>query len=58
MDTLLSTASASRILGITVPTLISYVDSGKIPASFIAQKFRFKSEDLVQFVESSKRQAK
>ena len=55
MSKLLSTNDAAQLLGITSPTLISYANSGKIPASFIARKWRFKSEDLELFVTAQRR---
>ena len=56
MSALLSTSQAAKYLGISNPTLILYTRNGKIPASFLARRWRYKQEDLEAFVDRSRDQ--
>jgi len=55
MPDLLSTATAAQILGVSIPTVIAYAQDGKILASFIARKWRFRQADIEDFIVSQHR---
>jgi excisionase family DNA binding protein len=55
MSSMFTTAQAAERLGITAQTLISYAQEGKLPASFIARKWRFKADDIESFIISQRR---
>jgi predicted site-specific integrase-resolvase len=55
MPDLLNSSQVSQILGVTPATLIEYALAGKILASFIARKWRFRQEDVETFIASQHR---
>jgi predicted site-specific integrase-resolvase len=57
MQNLLSTNEASRFIGVSPQTLISYSKSGKITASFVARRWKYRLENLQAFVDASRRSA-
>ncbi|GEM_PF-1576508 len=52
---LLSTAEAARILGISKATVLQYVKSGRLASSCYARRFRFQDADLSAFLNDNHR---
>jgi predicted site-specific integrase-resolvase len=55
MQNLLNTSEASRFIGCSTATLISYAKEGKIKASFTMRRWKFRPEDVQDFIDSHRR---
>jgi excisionase family DNA binding protein len=55
MQNLLSTTEAAKFLNISQQTLITYSRTGKIAASFLARRWRYRLEDLHDFITATRR---
>jgi excisionase family DNA binding protein len=55
IENLLSTSQAAKYLGLSNQTVIAHTRAGKIPASYLARRWRYKQIDLVAFVDASRR---
>jgi excisionase family DNA binding protein len=55
MQNLLCTAEASKFLGISQATLISYTKAGQITGSFIGRAWKYRLDDLQNFIDATRR---
>jgi len=55
MSNLLTTSQAAKYLGLSNQTVITHTRNGKIPASYLARRWRYKQSDLEAFVDASRR---
>jgi excisionase family DNA binding protein len=55
MQNLLCTAEAAKFLGISQASVITYTKSGRITGSFLCRKWRYRIENLQEFIEASRR---
>jgi excisionase family DNA binding protein len=55
MEELITLKELSKYLKISRPTLYKMVENGKIPALKIANQWRFKKDDITNWVEKQRR---
>lgn len=51
MEKLLEAREVCRILGISLPTLYSLVNSRKLKGYFVARKWKFAEADIMRYLE-------
>lgn len=52
---LLTTSKVADLLGLSRQTVIAYAETGRIPASFFGRKWRFREQDIEQFIAENRR---
>jgi excisionase family DNA binding protein len=51
----LSTMQTADLIGLSKQTIVALAKSGDLPAYFVANRWRFKAEDIEAFVASQRR---
>jgi excisionase family DNA binding protein len=55
MSPFLTTSQAARYIGLSTQTIITLAKSGKLPASFVSRRWKFRAQDIETYVASQRR---
>jgi excisionase family DNA binding protein len=55
MSPFLTTSQAARFIGLSTQTVVALAKSGKLPASFVSRRWKFRAQDIESYVASQRR---